>query len=1049
MAQVGQSTNSFCESCSKQHYDNDNADDSLGGQRNHGEGHFAVKELYGRRREHDELERAYRRKCLQGHADREIILVTGPSGVGKSELARSLERTVIDADGYFIAGKCDQLHRTEPFFPFVSAALQLVNSVIDKGEDAADSSRQKVAEATCGDSEVLIDMMPAFGKLFNVMYNSTRSLEQLARNRRRPLAGNPSIRAFCSFMRLFCSTRQPFVCLLDDIQWMDLSSLRLMKALATDPQIEGFVMLCTCRDNEVTIDDPLSETLRDLEARDVTITEIRLENLGSEAIHEMIVGTLSLSAEDSKSLSDITYRQTRGNVFFAREFLNECHEKRLIFFDERQRWVMDKSRAKDCELSRDCDRLLARAIDHLGRHSESVKEVLRISSCLGTVFQFDHVRYVAQAHVNEVNWALSKAVERGFLLKQGKVFRWAHDRFKEAAYVLIPEGDKKAFHIAIGRRLLQFLPQSALEESVFVVLNQFWIGIELLDDQATKDRLAELCLFGGGKAAMSSAFDVAARYFCCGIDLLDADHWTKQYELSLALFNSAAEMKCTTGQLDSSDEYVSEVLTKARTLEDKLRAYETKIYSLGTRQHFEEAIKVGFRVLRELGEPLPRQARYVNIILSVLNTKRSLTKQSEYDFLNLRPLRDWRKLAAMRIIHLLYPPVSRTKAQFSPLLSTRSIRITLRDGTCATSSVGVMTFGLILCHPLGYVEEGIQIADTALRIIEKYNAVELMCRALLCIHGFTKPWKQPLRNSLEPLMVAARYGRATGDIEMECLSLLVYSHFQLFSGLPLNKIVNEMGDYLRLCRDRQQDTVGLYMAASLQMALNFCSPSSNPMVLEGEVFEETLALEKSIESGNDSGLGIILTMKCFLAVYLGDFVAARKISLLSRKVNKDAFNPSLMFHVHFLDGIAEVVDTRRHVSRMGRLLAGRRSLAKLKVYARYCPENVLNKIYMIEAEKNILYGQFEQARKKYDLSIEQSHLQGSIMEEALAQERAGIMFEDLGKKPEALQYLERARANYERWGSPIKVEDLSKRIAFLKENVNVGWVVKTSIKQVG
>ena len=133
MAQVGQSTNSFCESCSKQHYDNDNADDSLGGQRNHGEGHFAVKELYGRRREHDELERAYRRKCLQGHADREIILVTGPSGVGKSELARSLERTVIGADGYFIAGKCDQLHRTEPFFPFVSAAYSWLTQSSIKG----------------------------------------------------------------------------------------------------------------------------------------------------------------------------------------------------------------------------------------------------------------------------------------------------------------------------------------------------------------------------------------------------------------------------------------------------------------------------------------------------------------------------------------------------------------------------------------------------------------------------------------------------------------------------------------------------------------------------------------------------------------------------------------------------------------------------------------------------------------------------------------------------------------------------------------------------
>ena len=994
--------------------------------------HCCSGEIYGRKKEQEELENAYRRCCLQGSADQEIILITGPSGVGKSELARSLDLVVTQSDGYFVTGKCDQFQQSEPLAPFQSAFSQLVAKIIAKGKDAVTCAREKVDSATYGDSDLLMSMMPAFGELFDDLQITPRSFDLLAKNRSPQRASNPSIEALCNFLNLFCSARHPLVCFLDDIQWIDRASLELMRALALLPKIEGFVLLCTCRGDEVSTRDPLSEALREIESHQVIITEFRLGNMSPDALNEMVAGMLGIQPEDCMSLADTLFRRTSGNAFFAKELLNAFREKKYLYLDDNQKWVWDKIGVEDGLLLLDCDHFLAGEIERIAQGSGCAEEVLKISACLGSRFYDEFIFAAVSAPRDEAKWALSILEERGLINKTGKTCSWMHDRFQEAAYSLIPEGDRKAFHVTIGRRLLRVLSQDTIEEGIFVILNQFWYGIDLVDDQQTRDKLAELCLYGGGKAVMSSAFDDAASYFFAGIDLLADDHWTSQYELSLALLNSAAEMSCCTGKLDAADELLYQILTNARTLQDKLRAYETQLYSLGTRQRFAEAIDVGFGVLHALGEPLPNHARFLKIVAETLKTKRKLKNLSEVDIINLSPLKDWQKLAAIRIMHLMHGPIARARAPYAPLLATHSIRITLTHGECAMSAVGLIAFGIMLCHPMNYVDEGLRIAEIALRIVEKHNAVEIKCRVLLCLFGLAKPWKEPIKKCLEPLLEAARQGHSTGDIEGECVSLMLRSNFRLFSGVPLAKIEGEIRESLALCRDRQQDTAGFNLALMLQTLLNFRSHSSNPSVLEGEIFSEMAEMENSTAASNATGVANILIFKCLLAMYFGDFVAAQRISQWSRKVNKDALNPSNMFQVHFLDGMAEVVVARQSKSRIHRMRAGRRPLAKLRAYARNCPGNVLNKIYLIEAERHVLFGQLESARKKFDLSIRKSRLEGFLHEEALANERAGMTFLELDKKLDALDYFEQARKRYERWGATVKVEEISKRIESIR-----------------
>src|SRR5690349_11271092 len=83
--------------------------------------------LYGRSRETHALSAALRRAAAGGA---ELIVLSGPAGIGKTTLVRQLRAPLGQQHGYFISGKFDQLQRDVPFSAIVGALQDLVRQVL-------------------------------------------------------------------------------------------------------------------------------------------------------------------------------------------------------------------------------------------------------------------------------------------------------------------------------------------------------------------------------------------------------------------------------------------------------------------------------------------------------------------------------------------------------------------------------------------------------------------------------------------------------------------------------------------------------------------------------------------------------------------------------------------------------------------------------------------------------------------------------------------------------------------------------------------------------
>ena len=115
-------------------------------------------------------------------------------------------------------------------------------------------------------------------------------------------AQNRFNRIFQSFVRVFCSKEHPLVIFLDDLQWIDSATLKLIELMLLDEQTQSLFVIGAYRDNEVNPTHPLALMLERLRKLGVVLQEIILAPLTLEALSQLIAETLHWNADTVRPL---------------------------------------------------------------------------------------------------------------------------------------------------------------------------------------------------------------------------------------------------------------------------------------------------------------------------------------------------------------------------------------------------------------------------------------------------------------------------------------------------------------------------------------------------------------------------------------------------------------------------------------------------------------------------------------------------------------------------------------------------------------------------
>ncbi|HEY0253225.1 MAG TPA: AAA family ATPase, partial [Kofleriaceae bacterium] len=373
---------------------------------------FTVPErLYGRERDVERLLAAFRRVVERG--EREVVLVAGYSGIGKSSVIRELHKMLV---GLFASGKHDQQKIGIPYAPFAQAFRGLITHV----------PKSSLVDALAVNGALIVSLIPELEAIVGVLPPVQDVPPADAQRRFHDV--------FRRFIGVFATPEHPLVLVLDDLQWFDEASLALLEHLATDPHLRHLLLIGAYRDNEVAADHPL---------RALHAERLELAPLSHGDLARLVSDALRTSVVHAMPVADLVHAKTAGNPFFAIQLLKTFVDRELVRF-EAGAWHWDLEAIRGHGLTDNVAELVTTRLEAL---PPQLRHGLRSLACLGHSLRAETLALLPDLP------PIQPYIDAGVLVRSSDGFAFAHDRILEAAYAMIPDDERAAEHARIGWRL--------------------------------------------------------------------------------------------------------------------------------------------------------------------------------------------------------------------------------------------------------------------------------------------------------------------------------------------------------------------------------------------------------------------------------------------------------------------------------------------------------------------------------------------------------------------------------------------------------------------
>ncbi|XWK91779.1 MAG: AAA family ATPase (plasmid) [Phormidium sp.] len=306
----------------------------------------------------------------------ELMLVSGYSGIGKSALVQELYKPITQQRGYFITGKFEEYQRNVPYNAIIKAFQELAKQILTESETQLNQWREKLLSAFGANGQVITDVIPEI-ELIVGKQPAIPTLSPAAAENRFNLVWQ-------NFLQVFTQAAHPLVLFLDDLQWADSASLKLIQQIFTAPNSGYFLLVGAYRDNEVNPTHPLNITLEKLQKEAVTINHINLLPFSLAQLQQFIADSLQSDPNRVRDLAELVQIKTQGNPFFVNEFLKSLYVEQLLYFEGKNRawqWDLLQIQAKGYT-----DNVIDLMVGKIHQLSEPTHAILQLAAAIGNRF---------------------------------------------------------------------------------------------------------------------------------------------------------------------------------------------------------------------------------------------------------------------------------------------------------------------------------------------------------------------------------------------------------------------------------------------------------------------------------------------------------------------------------------------------------------------------------------------------------------------------------------------------------------------------------------
>jgi class 3 adenylate cyclase/tetratricopeptide (TPR) repeat protein len=351
----------------------------------------------------------------------QLVLVMGEPGIGKSRLVEEFRAQIRAEAHLWIEGAGEQFSQNTPFH----AVTEILEQGLGGRADESPAERVAQLERRLEEARLKLgEAVPLIAELLNLPSPDKYPPLMFAPDQRRK-----RLLANLSAWVLNLARVQPVVMAMEDLHWVDPSTLELAQTLVEQAATAPLMLLCTTR--------PEFRAPWPMRAHHAQITLNRLNNRHTR---EMIAGVVARSAL-APDLIDAVVQRTDGVPLFAEELT------RLILEGDGRSVVHDIPATLH-------DSLTAR-LDRLG----PAKEVAQVAAVIGREFSFELLQAVSAMRETELQRALQKLVNAEVIYARGMApeatYQFKHALTRDAAYEALLKSRRRELHRLVAQKIVE------------------------------------------------------------------------------------------------------------------------------------------------------------------------------------------------------------------------------------------------------------------------------------------------------------------------------------------------------------------------------------------------------------------------------------------------------------------------------------------------------------------------------------------------------------------------------------------------------------------
>jgi len=454
-----------------------------------------------------------------------VAFIYGEAGIGKTRLLAEFENFVVSEGANFLKGRGVYGEESSPYLPFIEA----MNRYFEKREEAeVETSAPGLIGMVSERMDVPVGLVVLDEKSDKLDLRTERD------------------RMFGTIANLIkdISEEKPLVLSLDDLQWADTGTLRLLHYLARNIQDEKVMVLGAYRPEDLKLRDErdgLTEFFQRMGQEDLFVP-IKIERLTPESIEQMIKELLNLE-ELPKGFVNKLHEESEGNPYFVEEVVKSLVREGVLeaFTKGEVDLLLEEmtipSTIKDIVWRR------------IGRLDDDAKKVVMMASVIGTRFQFDVLLKACGMEEMKVLDALDRLIENGLVHEDSKekeeVYKFDHGQVRAVIYDSLSKSRRRVLHNKIGE-VMEDHYRGKLDDVVYSLARHYYIGKNFT-------KALKYLLISAKEATKQYAIEEALSYYRSSLEALrHLESTPTNRALMLNLTLKFGKLLFTQGRLDEA-----------------------------------------------------------------------------------------------------------------------------------------------------------------------------------------------------------------------------------------------------------------------------------------------------------------------------------------------------------------------------------------------------------------------------------------------------------------------------------------------------------------